>query len=135
MFVASYQRHDVYGQSVRLTASVKSVTAATTGTVTIKNGVNVVGSGVLSASGLFVLTLANLPVGTNSLTAVYAGNANFKPSTSTASLVTVDLAKPSVVLQSSSKPFDVWNQHNVYGNSETAVYWPTIGNRYFQRRS
>lgn len=94
----------VYGQSVRLTATVKSATAATTGTVTIKNGVNVVGTGVLSAAGLFVLTLANLPVGTNSLTAVYGGNANFKPSTSTASLVTVTQAKPTLVLQSSSNP-------------------------------
>lgn len=93
-----------YGQSVRFTATVKSGTAPASGTVTVKNGTSIVGSGVLNSSGVFIVSIANLPVGTISLTAVYGGNANFKPSTSTASVLTVNLAKTTTVLQSSPNP-------------------------------
>ena len=93
-----------YGLSVRFTATVKSGTAPASGTVTVKNGTSIVGSGVLNSSGVFIVSIANLPVGTISLTAVYGGNANFKPSTSTASVLTVNLAKTTTVLQSSPNP-------------------------------
>jgi phospholipase C/DNA-binding beta-propeller fold protein YncE len=93
-----------YGQSVRLTVTVKSGTAVASGTVTVKNGTNIVGAGVLNSSGVFILSIANLPVGTNSLTAIYAGNANFKPSTSTTSVLTVNRAATTTMLQSSLNP-------------------------------
>lgn len=93
-----------YGQSVRLTVTVKSGAVAASGTVTLKNGAHVVGTGVLNSSGVFILSIANLPVGTNSLTAVYTGDANFKPSTSTASVLTVNRANTSMTLRSSLNP-------------------------------
>ena len=67
----------VYGQSVKLTASVKvtSPGAGTpTGTVTFKDGSTTLGTGTLSlVNGVAVATFTTvaLPVGTRSLTAVY----------------------------------------------------------------
>ena len=50
-------------------------------TVTFRNGTTVLGTGVL-ASGVATLNITSLPVGTNSLTAIYAGDPDFVTSTS-----------------------------------------------------
>jgi autotransporter-associated beta strand protein len=82
-----------YGQSVALTANVSgSPSGGTpTGSVDFFQGSTLLGTETLTA-GSATLNTSTLPVGTNSITAQYQGNANFAPSTSTASSVTVALA-------------------------------------------
>jgi hypothetical protein len=76
-----------YGQSVTLMATISPFSLggfATDGdTVTFLNGATAIGTGTLTG-GVATLTLTTLPAGTDSLTAVYAGDANFLTSTSPA---------------------------------------------------
>lgn len=71
------------GQVVTFTATV-SVSSPWTGTptgkVTFKEGTVTLGSGAINSFGAATLTKSNLTTGTHSITAVYAGNASFNPS-------------------------------------------------------
>ena len=72
-----------YGQLVTLRATVAaSVSNGTgpTGTVTIKNGNAVIGSGTLTGGVVSVTTTA-LPVGADNLSVVYSGDANYQAHT------------------------------------------------------
>ena len=69
------------GASVKFTATVTPTTA--TGTVTFKNGTTTLGTGTLS-SGVATYTTTTLPVGTDSITAVYGGSSSYNGSTSAA---------------------------------------------------
>ncbi len=81
------------GQDVTLTATVTATGAgAPTGTVTFLDGTTALGTGTLNANGLATLTTSALLAGTHKLTAVYAGNANYAPSTSAE--VTILIARP-----------------------------------------
>jgi predicted membrane protein len=72
------------GDSVTLTAAVSGTYGGTpTGSVTFYNGSSSLGSGTLSGGTATSATTA-LPIGTDSLTAVYSGDSNYKTSTSTA---------------------------------------------------
>jgi cyclophilin family peptidyl-prolyl cis-trans isomerase len=85
----------VYGQSVTLTAtlSVTSPGSGTpTGTVTFLEGTTTLGTGTLNSSGVATLSTTALPVGSDSLTASYAGDTNFDSSTSSAQTETVSQA-------------------------------------------
>ncbi len=76
----------VAGQTVTLTATVAAVSPGSgtaTGTVTFFNGTASLGTGTLS-DGVATFTTTTLAVGTNSITAVYAGDTNFTTSTSAA---------------------------------------------------
>src|SRR5262249_23597148 len=77
------------GGSVTLTATVtKSTgTGTPTGTVTFFSGTpsgshTSLGNGTLNSSGVATLSTSTLPVGADSLYAVYNGDTNFNPSTS-----------------------------------------------------
>ncbi len=71
------------GQSVTFTATVTATTGATpTGTVTFKNGSTTLGTGTLNGSGVATLATTTLPVGSDSITASYGGNATDATSTS-----------------------------------------------------
>jgi hypothetical protein len=66
-----------------LTATVSPApTGSTLGTVRFYNGATLLGSGNVNSSGVATLATTNLPVGADSLTAVYSGNADFGTSTS-----------------------------------------------------
>jgi hypothetical protein len=73
----------VVGQAVTFTATVSSTAGAPPNgeTVTFYNGSAVLGTAALSA-GVASLTTSSLPVGTLTMTATYAGDANFAASTS-----------------------------------------------------
>ena len=71
------------GQSIALTATVTSTSGTPTGNVNFLNGSTQMGSGALNGSGVATLTATILP-GANSITAQYAGNAQFASSTSAA---------------------------------------------------
>lgn len=77
----------IYGAPVILTATVTNggAAAAPTGTVTFKNGTTTIGTPVtLSTSSPYqaALTTSTLPVGSDSITAVYGGDSNNGSSTS-----------------------------------------------------
>jgi hypothetical protein len=81
------------GASVTFTATVTGPTGNTTtptGTVTFMNGTATLGPGTLSPAGVATYTTTALPTGSDSITAVYGGDANFNPSTSAAVVVTVN---------------------------------------------
>ncbi|AKV00567.1 Flagellar hook-length control protein FliK [Labilithrix luteola] len=95
----------VFGQPTKLSASVTStVTGTRTGNVTFMDGTTVLGTTALDVSGVATLTSSTLVVGTHPLSAVYAGDSNFAMSTSSALSQTVDRAKTTTVLASSSNP-------------------------------
>ena len=82
-----------YGAADTLTATVKAASGATpAGTVTFYNGTTALGTGTLSGTGVATLTTNNLPVGTDSVTASYAGSGNDGPSTSNTVMTTVSLS-------------------------------------------
>ncbi len=75
----------VSGQSVTFTAMVTAASPGSgtpTGTVTFMDGSATLGTGTLNGSGVATLSTASLPTGTDSITAVYSGDANFTTSTS-----------------------------------------------------
>ncbi len=73
-----------YGQSVALRATVAaSVSNGTgpTGTVTIKNGNTVIGRPGTLVGGVYTVNTATLPVGSNNLSVIYSGDANYQAHT------------------------------------------------------
>jgi hypothetical protein len=80
------------GTAVALTAAVSAASGSPSGTVTFYNGTVVLGTGTLNASGVATLSTTTLPVGVDSVTAVYAGAGTFAGSTSGA--VTITIASP-----------------------------------------
>jgi len=81
--LASSQNPSTYGQAVTFTAVITSGAGAPQDgeTVTFKHGTTVLGTGSLSG-GSASFTTSVLPVGTNSITAVYGGDIKFAASTS-----------------------------------------------------
>jgi sugar lactone lactonase YvrE len=80
----------VAGQSVTLTATITPAPAgAPLGNVTFFNGATSVGTAAPNASGVATLITATLPAGALTLTATYAGNADYLASTSAA--ITLDV--------------------------------------------
>ena len=95
------------GQSVTLTATVAALSGsiAPTGTVTFLNGSTPLGSQTINAQGVAVLVTSTLPVGSDPITAIYSGNANFLGSSASTS-ITITVAGPSsnTALESSLNP-------------------------------
>ena len=79
------------GQSIALAAAVTP--AAATGKITFMDGSNAIGS-VTLASGSGALAVSTLSAGSHSLTAAYAGDAVYAPSTSSAVTVTITAPVP-----------------------------------------
>ena len=94
----------LYGQSVTLTATVASTTTGTPhGTVTFKSGSTTLGTGTLSG-GVATLATTALPIGHDSLTAVYGGGSSFLSSTSPALAEVVNPAPTTTTLATSVNP-------------------------------
>jgi hypothetical protein len=94
------------GQSVNLTATVTGPYGGmATGTVTFSNGSTSLGSASLSG-GSAVLATTALPLGTNSITAVYGGDTSFTGSTSNSvSQVVNQVPNPAPVISGISPGF------------------------------
>ena len=90
-----------FGQSVAFTATVTPSTAG--GSVTFKDGTTALGS-ISLTNGTAVLNTSGLIVGTHSVTAIYAGDANDRTSTSSAVSQQVNQASSQTVLTSSLNP-------------------------------
>jgi hypothetical protein len=90
------------GANVTFTDTVApaSGTGTPTGMVTFMNGTTNLGSSVL-AGGVATFSTTSLPVGADSVTAVYGGDTNFSGSTSNAVTVTVSAVAPSFTIAAS----------------------------------
>jgi hypothetical protein len=118
------------GNLVTLTANVAPVLPGTgnpTGTVTFFNGGTSLGTGTVSATvsgGVATLSTSTLPVGADSLTAVYSGDTTFNTSTSAPLTETVGPAAlgTSLAIQSAVNP-------SIFGQSVTftATVTPVSG--------
>ena len=91
-----------YGQTLLFVVSVAPVagTGVPTGTVTVLDGTSPVGSATL-AGGTAAVVTTTLDAGPHSLTAAYAGDGNFSPSTSSAVVEQIDAASTSTTLTAS----------------------------------
>jgi uncharacterized repeat protein (TIGR03803 family) len=106
--VTSSPYPSTYGQTVRFDATVASNfgTPPNGETVSFMKAKKVLGTGMLSDGSATFITSA-LPVGTNSITAVYAGDSKFAASTSKAVSQVVSKATTVTTLASSLNPSNV----------------------------
>ena len=95
------------GNSVTFTAGVFSGFATPTGSVTFKDGNTTLGTGTLDAGGNAAFTTSALAAGSHSITAAYAGGANFAASTSSALAEIVTPVSTVTKLASSLNPANV----------------------------
>ncbi len=70
------------GQSVTFTATVTGSGATPTGNVTFRDGVTTLGTGTMNGSGVATYAISALSAGNHSITAEFAGDANYGGSTS-----------------------------------------------------
>ncbi|MBA0086494.1 MAG: Ig-like domain repeat protein, partial [Acidobacteria bacterium Pan2503] len=103
--IATSQNPATFGQSITLTASVTPSISGdqASGTVTFYDGVTSLGAANLSSNSA-QLSVSNLAIGSHSITAKYAGDANFAGSTSPALSETVNPVTTTTALASSLNP-------------------------------
>jgi hypothetical protein len=97
-------------QTVSLTAAVTPApTGAALGSVSFYSGVTLLASVNLNSSGVATFSTTNLPVGIDSLTAVYSGNTAYATSTSIPVLetITAALTNTTTILAASPNPATV----------------------------
>jgi hypothetical protein len=103
--LVSSNNPSIGGTSVTFTATVTGAAHGNvTGTVTFKNGATTLGTGTLSAAGAAAFTTSSLPVGSDAITAVYAGDTLNAASASASLPQTVQSAVTGAALASSSNP-------------------------------
>jgi YVTN family beta-propeller protein len=100
--VVSSVNPSAFNQSVTFTATVSSALGTPTGTVTFTDGASPLGTSTL-INGQASFNTAGLTLGSHSIVAAYAGDANFQNSTS-APLTQVVLAATTTALTSSVNP-------------------------------
>jgi hypothetical protein len=101
------------GQTVALTAAVGGSLTIPSGSITFYNGSTSLGSGILGASGTASITIATLPLGSDTLTAVYSGNAVYTASTSPVVSETIQPASQDFTVALANPNVSVATQNNV----------------------
>jgi hypothetical protein len=120
--LASSLNASIEGQAVTFTATVSSSGGKPTGTVNFFYGSTNLGDAVLNSSGLAAFSISTLPVGTDSMTAVYNGNVTLAPSTTSPALQqVVKQATTTTTLISSPNPSTV---------GQTVTFTATIAGEY-----
>ncbi len=87
-----------FGHPLTLVAFVTGGPATPGGTITFLDGSTPLGTAPIGASGTATLDTTALPVGTDAITAVYSGDANFLPASSSTANVSVGKAVTQVVI-------------------------------------
>ena len=95
----------VFGQSLTFSATISDSGGTPTGTVTFENNGVAIGNPVnVGAGGVTTLTTSQLPVGSDSITAVYSGDTRFTSSTAAAIVQTVDEDSTVTTVSSTANP-------------------------------
>ncbi|MCX6012099.1 MAG: YDG domain-containing protein, partial [Chloroflexi bacterium] len=110
--VTSSSSTSTYGDPVTFTATVTGTSGITpSGTITFRDGTNDIGTSVLNGSGntattIYITTAGQLAAGSLSIFAVYSGDSNFSPSTSTAITLTVSKRTLTITATGVNKIYD-----------------------------
>lgn len=104
--IATSGANAIAGKALTITASVLTVGRSATGTVTFKDGTDVIGQGTLDAQGKAVLQTTSLAVGPHSLTATYNGDTNYQTSASAALPQTIKIATTVVTMTASASSIE-----------------------------
>ena len=98
-----------FGSPITLKATMTVTGTLPAANIIFKNGTTSLGTQALDKSGVATLTVPapGLPVGTDSITATFAGNSSFSAVTSAPLTVTVAKATPTLVLTSSAATITV----------------------------
>jgi hypothetical protein len=105
--LASTPNPSVFGQAITLTASVTGpagTSGTPSGSVTFSDGTSAIGTSNLDSNGRATLSISSLSVGTHSINAAYAGDANFSGSSSAIVSRAVNKAATSSTLTASPNP-------------------------------
>jgi len=94
----------LYGQTITLSANTSANGIPATGTVRFMSGAVTIASANLNNSGQASATMSSLPVGNNSLQAIYSPTGNFSASASATLTQTIHVASSSTKLTSSRNP-------------------------------
>ncbi len=94
------------GVPVHLPVIVSSGTGTPTGQVSLHEAAGVLGQVILDGHGAGTFSVFSLSLGTHTLTAAYAGDANYSGSNAAPISVTVALAQPSLALAGPPSPAD-----------------------------
>jgi hypothetical protein len=113
------------GEPITFTITVGSSTGIPTGSITIRNGAANIGQAQLNAQGTTTFTASSLPVGSNTLTAVYQGDSNYLTSTSASWQETVSLATTALTLAGPSAPVNAGTTFTVAATLTTDGVAPT----------
>ncbi len=92
------------GLSIQFIAMVSPAPGASAAAVTFSDNGTVIGTGDLNASGVAYFSTTALSLGSHSITASYAGNSNFTPSTSPAVTQNVDRISTTTYISASPNP-------------------------------
>jgi autotransporter-associated beta strand protein len=106
-----------YGDTVTLTASVTGHGQTPTGTVTFKEDATVLGMQTLDITGSAALSTNDFSAASHSITAVYSGDVNYQPSSSSTLSLVVNKAALSITASNQTK---VYGQTVAFGNGSTA---------------
>jgi hypothetical protein len=106
----------VAGQSAIVTLTISPApTGSPLGTVSFYNGSTLLWTGTVNSSGVAIFSTTTLPLGADSITAAYSGNAGFAGSTSTAISVQVNSANATATVTAITSS----NLAPTYGQSVT----------------
>ncbi len=86
-----------YGSVITLSSTVAGVGSTPTGSVTFSTANGLLGSGSINSSGIAVLTVSTLPVGSYAISANYVGDTNYNPATSAPANLSVTKGAPAAV--------------------------------------
>jgi sugar lactone lactonase YvrE/plastocyanin len=92
------------GTTVTFTSVLTGNGVAPAGALTLHDGSAVIATQNVTNTGTFTFSISSLAIGTHTLTAVYAGDANNSPATSNAIAITVQQAASSTSLTASANP-------------------------------
>jgi len=90
------------GAAITFTTSVTATGAAPTGSIQFLDGTTVIGSAIMNASSSAAFTTTALALGQHSITAVYSGDTNSSPSTSSVLLQSVKQTTSTALTASAS---------------------------------
>ena len=113
----------VYGASVAFTSTVTGSVVTPTGTVTLMDGTNALGTGSLNASGMAAFNTNKISVAGSpySIEAIYNGDANYASSTSSPVSLTIAAATVTPSVTVSNKTYDGTTNGTISGRSLSGV--------------